>query len=329
MTDGVVDLERLSDLQTPWCLRVAVTLRVAEHIAEGASSIEELAATTQCDREALHSVLTYLASRGVFEEPNPGRFELNEAAHKLLEPGMRLGLDLDGIGGRMSFAWGTLPSYVKTGMPAYHEFFGRPFWEDLDANPVVAASFDALMGPAGHGLPDPAVLLNDDWAEIQSVVDVGGGTGTLLAEILRARPTMRGTLVDLPRTVGRSADVFDAAGVADRVTALGQSFFEPLPAGADLYLLMKVLNDWPDQQAQEILRRCAEAARPSHGRVVICGGVSPEGAPRSLVIEMLLVGGRSRGLPEFRALAASAGLEVTASGRLRGGKFAVECRSIS
>ena len=153
--------------------------------------------------------------------------------------------------------------------------FGRPFWEDLQAHPDVAASFDALMGPAGHGTPDPEVLVEGDWESVRTVVDVGGGTGSLLAEILRARPDVRGILVDLPRTVARSAEVFEAAGVADRVSAVGQSFFDPLPAGADLYLLKNLLGDWPDREAMAILHRCAEAARPA-GRVIVLGGVSPD-----------------------------------------------------
>src|SRR5262249_44539534 len=184
-------------------------------------------------------------------------------------------LDLDGFGGRMAHAWGSLLQAVRTGAPAYHRVFGRPFWDDLQAHPQIAASFDALMGPAGHGTPDPEVLVSGGWEAVRSVVDVGGGTGALLAEILRARPTVRGTLVDLPVTVARSGATFQAAGVADRVTAVGQSFFDPLPAGADLYLLKSVLGDWPDREALAILRRCALAARPA-GRIVLLNGVSPD-----------------------------------------------------
>ena len=152
--------------------------------------------------------------------------------------------------------------------PAYHEVFHRPFWEDLQAHPDLAASFDALMGPAGHGILDPEVLVAGGWESVRTVVDVGGGTGSLLAEILRARPEVRGTLVDLPPTVARSVESFQVAGVAERVTAVGQSFFDPLPAGADLYLLKNVLGDWPDRETMATLRRCTEAAqsRRSHHR---------------------------------------------------------------
>ena len=256
------NLSDLSDLCTPWCVHVAATLRIADHIAAGITDIGDLAAAAGCDAGALHSLLGHLVSKGVFEETTPGRFALNEVAQGLLDPAACLGLDLEGIGGRMAYAWGTLLSYVRTGRPAYREIFGLPFWEDLDAHPDVAASFDALIGPVGHGAPNPEFQITGGWESMRTVVDVGGGTGALLAAILRARPEVRGTLVDLPRTVARSGEIFRAAGVADRATAVGQSFFDPLPAGADLYLLKGVLNDWPDREAAAILSRCAEAARP-------------------------------------------------------------------
>jgi hypothetical protein len=273
-------------------------------------------------------VLRHLVGKGVFEEPAPGRFALNEPAGALLDSSLRSGLDLEGIGGRMAYAWGSLLSAVRTGAPAYYQIFGRPFWEDLQAHPDIAASFDALMGPAGHGTPDPAVLVSGDWQSVRTVVDVGGGTGSLLAEILRSRPLVRGTLVDLPTTVERSAEIFHAAGVAGRVTTVGQSFFDPLPAGADLYLLKNVLADWLDREATAILSRCAEAARPA-GRVILLGGVSPDddSGPSPELLMMVLVGGKSRSLAEFRQLARTAGLEIHAVGRQPSGRFVVECRA--
>jgi hypothetical protein len=319
------DLWALSNLRTPWCLHTVATLQIAEHIAAGTSEIDALAAAAGCNAHALHAVLRHLVAKGIFEEQAPGRFLLNEAARGLLDPSVRLGLDLDGIGGRFAYAWGTLPAYVRTGRPGYAELFGLPFWEDLDAHPDLAASFDALMGPAGHGTPDPEVLIDGDWESVRTVVDVGGGTGSLLAEILRRRPRLFGTLVDLPRTVAQSGETFENAGVADRVTTVGQSFFDPLPAGADLYVLKSVLNDWPDREAVAIMRRCAEAARPA-GRVAILGGVTADEAPMGLSIEMVLLGGRHRPLSEFRALAREAGLSVRASGRQPSGRFVVECR---
>ena len=326
------NLNDLSDLCTPWCVHVAATLRIADHIAAGITDIDGLAAAAGCDAGVLHSLLGHLVGKGLFEEPAPGRFALNETAQGLLNPAQRLGLDLDGIGGRFAHAWGTLLAYVRTGQPAYREIFGLPFWEDLDAHPDIAASFDALIGPVGHGAPTPEFQITGGWESVRTVVDVGGGTGALLAEILRAWPEVRGTLVDVPRTVARSGEIFRAASVADRVTAVGQSFFDPLPAGADLYLLKKVLNNWPDREATAILSRCAEAARPAAarpaGRVVVLGSVSPDDAPRRLVMEMVLLGGKQRTVSEFQDLAGAAGLEVSAAGQQSSGAFVVECRPL-
>jgi len=315
----------LSDLCTPWCIHVAATLRVAEHMAAGKERIDALAAAAECDRDALQRVLEHMVSRGLFAQPEPDRFVLNAAAEGLLDPAQRVGLDLRGIGGRMAYAWGSLLSYVRTGEAAYHEIFGMPFWADLDAHPDVGASFDDLIGPMGHGVPDPDFELADGWDAVRTVIDVGGGTGAMLAEILRARPHIRGTLVDLPRAVASSTALFQRAGVAERASAIGQSFFDALPAGADLYLLRGVLNDWPDRDAEAILKRCAEAARPA-GRVVVIKGVGAAAAPRGLTIEMVLVGGKQRTLDEFRELARRSGLEVVAAGRQASGHSVVECR---
>ncbi len=322
------DLSVLSDLCTPWCIHVVATLRIANHIDSGTTEIKTLATKAACDADFLLRVLRHLVNKGVFEEPTPGCFTLNETASGLLDPALLLGLDLTGIGGRMAYAWGSLLTAVRTGASAYQEIFGLPFWEDLEAHPDIAASFDALMGPLGHGTPNPQVLVSGDWEEVKTVVDVGGGTGALLAEILRTHPQLHGTLVDFPGTVARAETLLQSAGVSDRVRLVGQSFFDPLPPGADLYLLKSILNDWPDHEALLILSRCAEAARPT-GRVVILRGVIPDDSTPSLLTpEMILLGGKDRTLSEFRELAQQAGLNIQSAGQLPSGRFAVECRPI-
>ena len=325
----MVDLEQMLDLATPWCLRVAATLRIPEHIAAGHTGIADLAAAVGCDADALHAVLGHLVSQGVFIEEAPGRFACNQAAGQLASVPF---LDLAGIGGRMAHTWGTLLDYVRTGQPAYQKVFGRPFWEDLAAHPLLGAEFDALMGPAGHGVPDYDIELSDGWDAVRTVVDVGGGTGAMLASLLRRHPRTRGILVDLPGTVARAAELLESLGVAGRVTVEGQSFFDPLPAGADLYLLKNVLNDWPDEPTVAILRRCAEAARTartartSKAAIAILGGVATDEAPRSLGIDMLVAGGKTSTLSQFTELARQAGLDVVAAGTQSSGRYVVECR---
>src|SRR4051812_31367902 len=123
--DGGMDLWEMTDLCTPWCVHVVVTLRVAEHIAAGKGDIGELAEAAGADRESLHRVLRHLVGKGLFEEAAPGQFALNDLARELMSDGARIGFDLDGFGGRMAHAWSTLLSAVRTGRPAYHEVFGR------------------------------------------------------------------------------------------------------------------------------------------------------------------------------------------------------------
>jgi 2,7-dihydroxy-5-methyl-1-naphthoate 7-O-methyltransferase len=321
-----VDIWTLGDLSTPWSIHVVVTLRIAQHLAAGRQQIDDLGRAAGADADSLHRVLRHLVRQGIFEEPVVGTFSLNDAARPLLDDAVVLAFDLDSFGGRMAHAWSTLLTAVRTGRPAYHEVFGRPFWDDLAAHPALAERFDALMGPQGHGIPDSDVLLSGDWSGVRTVVDVGGGTGTLLAEVLRAHPEVRGILVDQPGTIARAETRLREAGLVDRVTLAPQSFFDPLPAGADIYLLKSVLCDWPDREAEVILRRCAEAARPA-GRVVLDNEVSPDsdGGPAPELLMMVLVGGRARSLSEFRPLAHRAGLEVAAAGKRRSGRFTVEC----
>ena len=320
-----VDIFALSDFATPWSIHVLATLRVADHIEAGVDSIDALARACDCDMDMLQRVLDHVVARGVFLQPEPGRFALNEPAQMLKDGPLRLALDLDGIGGRFALAWSGLLSQVRSGKPAYADIFGLPFWEDLNAHPQLGAAFDALMGVAGHGAPDPEVLVDGDWDAVRTVVDVGGGTGALLAAILQAHPHLHGILVDFPRTVADSNETFEAAGVADRVTLAGQSFFDPLPEDADLYVINRVLHDWPDAEALALLRNCAVAVAPS-GRVVVVGSVSPEPTSGGLAPDTVLVGGKNRGLAEFTNLAGRAGLSASATGLQPTGRFIVECR---
>jgi hypothetical protein len=112
------------------------------------------------------------------------------------------------------------------------------------------------------------------------------------------------------------------------VELVGQSFFAPLPAGGDVYLLKSILSDWPDAEAEAILRRCAEAARPA-GCVLLLNGVSPdERRPAPELLMLVLVGGKDRTLSEFRALAARVGLSVTNATLQPSGRYVVECRPV-
>jgi hypothetical protein len=321
----------LMDLVTPMALRVAATLRLADFMPNDGSGegavLGDLAERAGADPEALARMLRHLAQHGVFTEPRPGQFAANQTAALLRtgQPGA-VWLDLDGFGGRMDLAFTGLAHTVRTGEPAWEQVFGRPFWDWLDANPAISASFDAVMAvDAGSA----AVADGYDWTTVRHVADIGGGTGTLIAEVLRRNPRLRGTLADLPETAARARQYLAGLGLDGRCELVGQSFFDPLPPGADAYLLSRVIHDWDDAAATAILRRCAEAAG-STGRVLVIESHGTAGGDPAAFAEMnlrmlVLTGGRERTIDDYSALAAGAGLEVTAVHDITERHVIIEC----
>jgi hypothetical protein len=324
-------LAPLTDLVTPMALRVAATLRLADFVPDDGTGegtvLGDLAGRAGADPEALARMLRHLVAHGVFTEPRPGQFAANQTAALLRtgQPGA-VWLNLDGFGGRMDLAFTGLAHTVRTGEPAWEQVFGQPFWDWLDANPAISASFDATMAVDAGNSP---VADGYDWTAVRHVADIGGGTGTLIAEILRCNPRLRGTLADLPETAARARQYLEELGLDDRCEVVGQSFFDPLPPGADAYLLNRVIHDWDDAAATAILRRCAEAAGRT-GRVLVIESHGASGGDPAAFAEMnlrmlVLAGGRERTVDDYSALAAGAGLQVTAVHDIIDRHVIIEC----
>jgi len=307
-------IEALSDLSTPWCVHAVKELDLARHMAHGGRTASDLAAAAGCNARILRIVLAHLARNGVFEETAPGRFALNDTARGLLDPSMRHRLGLDGLGEGFAEAWGTLLQLVRS---------GGAFQTDEETHSEFSGILDPLFSRTRIGAPPPEVPLVGGWEAVYTAVDVGGGTGEVLAGVLQAHTHLHGTLVDRPRVAAQASKMFEAAGVRSRAAIVGQSFFDPLPSGADVYLLCGVLNDWPDREAKAILCRCAEAARPL-GRLVVLNSISAGDPPADVRVEALLLAGRRRTLVEFAGLAREARLIVAASTPYRN-SLAVEC----
>ena len=310
----------LMDLFGPMALRVAATLRLADAIAAGATSLDDLAAKADVDADALRRLMRFLSCRGVFREPAPDSYALDGVGRLLLSDHpsrLRAFLDLDAAGGRIDIAAAAgLLTTVRTGRPGYESVFGRPFWDDLAADPELAGTFNQMMAAISRRLA-PEVAEGYDWAGVGHVVDVGGGVGVLVGELLRRYPGLRATLVDKPEAV---AGIAPELASDTRCTAVGQSFFDALPAGGDVYVLSHILHDWDDEASVRILRRCAEAAGGS-GRVLVVERVIADDEHRPVATEydlrmaVVFEGGRERTMDEFTALATAAGLELRSSTR--------------
>lgn len=333
---GWQQLAPLTDLVTPMAMRVAATLRLADELGEDPVPLDSLAAAVDADPDALGRLLRHLAAHGVFAEPVPGEFTLTGPAALLRSEhpsGMQVSLDLGGFGGRMDLAFTELLHTVRTGQPAWDRVFGAPFWESLAGNRALGASFDAAMSAGQEYVDDDVAAV--DWSGFHHLVDVGGGNGALVAAVLTAHPALHATLVDLPETADRARQALAEQGLAERVETVGQSFFDPLPRGGDLYVLNSILHDWPDEQALRILGRCAEAAG-RHGRVMVVEehGLDLDGGDGGAHAEMdlrmlVLCGGRERTVPEFTGLIRRAGLTVTEVRSTPRGQTVIDCAAAS
>jgi hypothetical protein len=312
----IAELLAIADLATPMAVRVAATLRIADHITRGRRTAPELAETVNADADALDRLLRHLVTAGVLRRDASGRYALTGRGDALRDDhpiGIRAVLDIESAIGRAELSFVQLLHTVRTGEPAFPVQFGLSFWQDLKSDPARSASFDTQMG-YDIAADAPAIVSAYDWGSLGHVVDVGGGNGALLTAMLSKYPTLQGTVVDLLDTAEAARKTFAAAGFADRADVVACSFFDALPPGAGGYLLSAILHDWDDDAARTILRRCAEAAG-TDGSVFVVEKIGADGGSLHTGMDLRMLayfGGRERGVDELTALAADSGLRVAA-----------------
>src|SRR5262245_20172626 len=233
---------------------VMARLGIADFLSDGALDAEELAQRSKTHVSSLKRVLRLLVTVGVFTEDNEGRFALTPIGDHLRAgvPGsMRAAALL--FGGITQRAWGELLYSVETGEPAFRRVFGQDSFAYLAEHPEEADNFDAAMGEFTAQITI-AVAAAYNFSGFRRVIDVGGGNGALLVGILRAHPSLKGTLFDLPQVVERARQRLREVGLADRCEAVGGDFFAEVPSGAEAYLLKHVIHDWDDDRAVAILQ---------------------------------------------------------------------------
>jgi hypothetical protein len=290
-------------------------LGIADLMADGAQASDELAEATGTHPGTLYRLLRALASVGVFREEDDRRFALTELGDGLRSdaPGSLAGWAAF-VGRPAGWqAWGALLHSVHTGETAFPQVHGSEVWEYRASRPDEQSAFDrAMISLTGH--VNGALLEAYDFARFETVVDVGGGHGALLVALLVEHPAMRGVLFDQPHVLAGAQDVLRSAAVADRCDLVGGSFFDGVPGGGDAYVLKSILHDWDDGEAATILRRCRAAMSASAVVLVVERVLGPanEGPDAKFSDLAMLVtqGGRERGVDEFGALFAAAGLRL-------------------
>jgi SAM-dependent methyltransferase len=298
-------------------LYAAASLGIADVLQDGPLTATEIGERVGADPDGTYRLLRVLASREIFSEGAEQRFELTPMADAL-----RTGapMSMRRIALLMGHPihwedWGHFLDAVRTGEPSLPKVRGMSAWDYFTANPEYAGVFFQGMGNLSD-LETHPVAGAVDYSRFGRIVDVGGGRGTLLAEILRRTPSSSG-VVFAPSTVDEARQVLDEAGVADRCAIEPGSFLEPLPegaAGADAYLLKHIVHDWPHEQAVGILANVRKAIGPD-GKLLLMENVLPEGnTPHSGKLVdlwlLLLVGGRERTKAEYERLLADAGFRL-------------------
>ena len=308
-------LQMMTGYWASQALYVAAKLGIADHLAAGPVSCADLATATGTDAPSLRRVLRALASVGVFTEAAPGSFALTPLADLLRTdaPGSMRALAIT-YNEEQYRAWGALLHSVQTGGVAFEHLYGMPVFAYFAQHPEVDRVFnEAMIGWTNQVAG--AVAGTFDFSPFGTIVDVGGGYGTLLAAILRGNPRARGILFDQPHVVASAEGLLAAAGVADRCARVGGDFFAAVPAGGDAYLLAQILHDWDDERCVTILAQCRRAI-PDHGKLLVVELVLPTSEEpffgKWLDLHMLVMaGGRERTAAEYDALFQAAGFRLT------------------
>jgi SAM-dependent methyltransferase len=292
---------------------VASEIGIADLLAAGPRTADELARETGMHRGSLYRLLRTLASIGIFREEADGRFAPTPLGDLLSSdaPGSKRSLARM-AGAEFYRSWSGLLSSVETGGAAFDEIFGKPFFHYMRANPDRWRIYDDAMTGI-HDSETIPVLDAYDFGPFRTIVDVGGGNGLALAAILRRHREMQGVLFDLPDVTKRAGEVAAGCGVSDRLTFVGGDFFDSVPPSGDAYLLRHVIHDWDDVEAVSILRNCRDAMGTG-GKVLVVETVIPSGNEtcfgKWLDLMMLLVGGRERTKEEYEYLFSAAGLRL-------------------
>lgn len=307
-------LNMIRGYQGAQMIYVAAKLRIADHLKGGPKTVTELATTTKAHEDTLYRLLRTLASMGIFSEEDGMRFRLNGAAELLRSgvPGsLRATAEVTGQDW-MWRPWGSLLYSVQTGETAFHHLYGKNTFDWLTEHPEAASLFDESLAESS-GRSARAIVTGYDFSGARQVVDVGGGSGTLITEILLANPSARGVLFDLNHVIAAARSKFDPR-VANRCEFAGGDFFKAVPRGGDFYVMKHILHDWDDASCQKILTTMRQAM-PGKGRLlvmedIVCGPNQPCAAKASDINMLVRTGGRNRTEKEYRELLSKGGFDT-------------------
>jgi hypothetical protein len=308
-------------------------LKIADLLVNGPLPVTELAQKTGSNADALYRVLRLLSSVGVFAEL-PGKLIALTPVSEFLRsdaPGSMRDTVL-WLGNRFHFkVWSEMSHSVATGKPAVEHVYGQPCFDVIFGDPEIAYDFNTAMTCFSQRIA-PALLDAYDFSGIDTLMDVAGGHGAILCEVLSRYPAMKGILFDVSNVIEEATHHINALKMDHRCQTVEGSFFEKIPAGANAYYMQHILHDWADEHALKILANCRSAlAGRKGGRLLVVDAVVPETSEphfsKLLDLEMLLMpGGRERTESEWRNLFDKAGFEITRIVPMKAAESVIEAR---
>ena len=308
-------LEMIAMRHVPQALHVVAVLGIADLLADTPKSSDELAQATGSHPRTLYRVLRTLVAAGVFAQDKAGRFRLTELGQPLksnvTDSVRAASIFLSGE----SELEGLLVDCVRSGKTAIELAAGTANWIDYyRQEPNRSAVFNAAMTVLSNA-HYAGVVDAYDFRSIRKLVDVGGGHGRLLSMILTANPKMRGVLFDLPHAFEGGQKTIAEAGLSNRCEVVSGDFFRTVPAGGDAYILSRVIHDWVDKKAVEILKVVRDAL-PAKGRLLLFETMirADNRLSYPLLSDLNMVirtGGCERTEAEYRGLYKAAGFNLT------------------
>jgi precorrin-6B methylase 2/predicted transcriptional regulator len=308
-------LEMMYGYIIPQAVYVAAKLGIADILSNGAKTTDEIAKAAEVNSQIIYHLMRMLVSVGVFSGEDNGKFCLNSLGkHLLTGTSDSLRSTVMAMGGLLYPVWSNLLSTTKTGEPGFESIFKMSFYDYLKENSESAANFNEWMKETTREWLFP-VIEAYDFSEVKTLVDVGGGTGSLTSVILKANPKMQAILFDREDGVVGAEGVLEAAGVTNRCQIVVGNFFESVPPSGDLYLLSRILLNWDDTQAMKILKNCHQVMKPED-RLMLIEVILPEGKMSPFLgianLNLFLLGiNFIRTEEEFCNLLSSGGFKVT------------------
>jgi len=294
---------------------VVAKLGIPDLLSHGPQNSEDLALAVGAHSPSLYRILRALASVGVFTEDKRRGFALTPLGDTLRTdvPGSLRVLASELLGGNQYKAWEHLLYSIKTGAIAFDHVFGVTKWQYNAEHPKEATAFDDAMA-SFNSVITFSIIAFYEFSSCGTLVDVGGGNGSVLAAILKAHLLMHGVLADLPHVVDGARTWLKLEGVLGRCKVVEADFFKSVPEG-DTYLLKWIIHDWDDHNAETILKNCQAALKPG-GRVLLIESILEPRNGTSLATSMdlamlVMTGGRERTEPEYQSLLGRAGLRIT------------------